>query len=92
MEPSDYIHNARLDFRLEFDGKYLPVVDWDNHKYRYRCMSCYLHSGSEESFATEYAKAKDLKTGPTPEQEEQIQSHTHTKQHQIMWSWARSLK
>ena len=88
LELSDYIRSCKLTFQLEFDGKYLPIPDWGEHNYRYRCMSCYLASGDDEfSFTTEYAQAKDLKDGPTVTQ--QAQMANHTRQHQIMLQWAK---
>jgi hypothetical protein len=91
LELSDYIHDYRLLFQLQFDGNYRPVEEWGSHKYCYQCMSCYLACGTkEEVFTTDYAEAKDLKDGPTKDQQEQIRQHT--KQHQIMLQWARSVK
>ena len=86
--PAAYAHNGKLIFQLEFDGHYLPVPEWENHKYRYRCMSCYLASGSEDFvFKTDYAKAKYMKDGPTTTQGAQMANHT--QQHQIMLQWAK---
>jgi hypothetical protein len=92
MEPSDYVSVYKLGFHLEFDGNYLPVTEWEHHKYRYKCSDCFLAAGAaeDEVFATDFAEAKDIEDGPTEEQSKQI--NKHAKQHQIMWSWVKGLK
>jgi hypothetical protein len=83
---------SALVFQLEHDGTtFQPVANWEENRYRYRCMDCYLASGSkEDSFTTGFEKAADLKTGPTNYQMDEMSDHA--RQHSIMWSWARSLK
>ena len=58
--------------------------------YRYKCMSCYAASGSNDVFSTQSEQKQSLKDGPTQEQQDQMSDHA--RQHTIMWAWARSLE
>jgi hypothetical protein len=79
IRPMDYIV-----FKLETD----PLIS--SKLYRYRCMDCYAACGDlRHSFVTEFDSPDYMKDGPSEDQEEEIRDHT--RQHQIMWSWARSV-
>ena len=85
------IHRSEIFFKLQHDGIYTYHSEWENNQYRYRCMDCFMASGSEEyTFATRFEKAKFLREGPTQQQQDEM--NEQTRQHSIMWSWARSLK
>lgn len=78
-------------FQLQHDGIYLPVSEWENNQYRYRCLSCYCACGSDKHcFVTRFEKAQHLKEGPTVQQRNQMSEHA--KQHTIMYSWVKGLK
>ena len=84
-------HVDALIFKLEHDGTYLPVPEWDNNQYRYRCMNCFAACGSDRyTFSTGYERAKHLKDGPTQQQQDEMSDHA--RQHEIMFVWARSVK
>ena len=86
------VYVSSLVFKLEHDGTtFQPVENWDENRYRYRCMDCYLACGSEEnSFTTEFERQKDLKDGPTNSQQDEM--NDHARQHGIMWAWAKGLR
>jgi hypothetical protein len=78
-------------FKLEHDGVYFPVPEWEYNQYRYRCMSCFAACGLErDTFKTTFARAKFLKDGPTQEQQDQMSDHA--RQHSIMYLWAKGVK
>jgi hypothetical protein len=71
-------------------GPYL-ADDIDNRIYHYYCETCHCSCGNpDEVFRTSAERAKNLKDGPTGDQQSQMSSHA--RQHSIMWSWARSLE
>lgn len=91
FDPAGIQVNA-LIFQLEHDGTtFQPVGNWDENRYRYRCMGCYVACGSKEnSFTTGFEKQGDLKDGPTNYQQDEMSDHA--RQHSIMWTWAKGLK
>lgn len=73
---------------------------WDV-PWRWKCQSCYYGSGNDRDiFRTDYVRREDLgEKGDrdhggwsSPSYSQQDQMRQHAKQHQIMFSWARSLK
>ena len=103
-DPSKVVEPHRLVFVPEYDERvhepdiYINV--WDV-PWRWICQSCYMATGSDRGiFKTDWVKREHLGErgdrnrggwfAPSDSQQQQISDHG--RQHQIMWSWARSLK
>ena len=69
----------------------VPATNPDSNLYHYLCETCHYSSGNpDEVFRTSADFAKNMKNGPTGDQ--QIQMSVHARQHSIMWSWVKSLE
>ena len=64
--------------------------DAQKFPFRYRCLSCYMASGSGDSFSTQCEQRHLFRDGPTEAQKDQMSEHA--RQHSIMWAWAKGLK
>lgn len=90
QDPTNIQTHTEILFRLSGDEFFAPE-EQSERLYYYLCGTCYYSCGNPyEVFRTSSERAKNLKDGPTGDQ--QIQMSAHVQQHRIMLQWARSLE
>lgn len=96
FDPRDILSQTqRLTFTPEtMEEVYFSniYVNEEDVPYLWKCESCICGSGNYRNvFKTDYEKFENLHNG-SPSEKQMNQISEHARQHEIIWSWARSLK
>jgi hypothetical protein len=91
FDPRDILSQTQ---RLTLEEVYFSniYVNEEDVPYLWKCESCICGSGNYRNvFKTDYEKFENLHNG-SPSEKQMNQISEHARQHEIIWSWARSLK